>query len=136
MKLKNYQDSDFAQLEELLKTSGLFQPNLDTQNIYSAKIKSDDESIILAVQDNRIVGCVFFVYDPWISTIFHLGVHPEYRNNGIATQLLSDAEKIIQDRGVNSVGIYVEDKNEKILEFYRKRGYNEFDSYLCLEKRF
>ncbi len=136
MQIRNYQDSDFPQVEGLLKTLGLFHPHLDTQDIYSTKIKSDAESIILALQDNKPVGCIFFVYDPWISTIFHLGVHPEYRNKGIASQLLEEAERRIQSREANSVGIHVENQNKEALEFYRKRGYSDFGTYLCLEKSF
>lgn len=135
MDLRNYRSSDFRDVQRLLVSTGLFQKDLDKKEVFNRKREQDKESIILAIECEKVVGCVFFVYDPWISTIFHLGVHPDYRNQGFGSRLIGEAESRLKRRGLDSVGIYVLPDNKPALEFYEKRGYRSFGNYTCLEKK-
>ncbi|MEA3437110.1 MAG: GNAT family N-acetyltransferase [Thermodesulfobacteriota bacterium] len=134
MELVYYSDNDYQGLKELLEEAELFVDYLDKREILNRKTEHDPESIIIAKEDDEIVGSIFFVYDPWMSSIFRLCVRPEYRSQGIGSALMDKAEEILKDRGVETVGIYVEKDNESI-EFYSCRGYDPFGDYGAMEKR-
>ncbi len=134
MELVYYSDDDYQKLKELLEEAKLFVDYLDKREIINRKTEQDPESIIIAKENDRVVGSIFFVYDPWMSSIFRLCVHPEYRNKGIGSALMDKAEENLRDRGVETVGIYVEKDNESI-DFYSRRGYKYFGDYNAMEKK-
>ncbi len=132
--LRNYQDEDFPALQQLLIDTQIFYAPLDTRAIFQRKIEHDCESIVIAAQENRIIGTVFFVYDPWNSFIFHLGVHPNYQKQGLANILMDEAEKRLRNRGMPRPTLFVEEDNKQVLEFYQKRGWEVLYKVFCLEK--
>lgn len=134
MELVYYSDNDYQELKELLEKTGLFVDHLDKREIINRKTEQNPESIIIAKEKDSVVGSIFFVYDPWMSSIFRLCVHPEYRSNGIGSALMDKAEEILRDRDVETVGIYVEKDNESI-DFYSRRGYKHFGDYDAMEKK-
>ena len=120
MQIRNYKDSDFPQLKKLLEDTNLYYKPLDKKEIFKKKIDYDQESIIIAEDNNKIIGTVFIIYDPWNSFVYHLGVHPDYRKLGLGNQLMDEAEKRLKARGMNRPTLFVEEDNEKVLEFYKK----------------
>ncbi|MBI4043307.1 MAG: GNAT family N-acetyltransferase [Candidatus Diapherotrites archaeon] len=135
MKIRNYQDNDFVSLIDLLRSCNLYNPQYDKREMIQRKSGADSDSIILAVQGTQIVGCIFFIYDPWSSFIYHLGVVPEHQNKGIATALLKEAEARLYKRGTNPVTLFVIKENKHGFNFFKKRGYGgEFLTW-CFEKQ-
>ncbi|OKH14227.1 GNAT family N-acetyltransferase [[Limnothrix rosea] IAM M-220] len=132
--LRNYQDEDFPALQQLLIDTQIFYEPLDKQVIFQRKINHDAESIIVAEQDRHIIGTIFFVYDPWNSFIFRLGVHPDHQGQGLANRLMDEAEKRLRNRGMPRPTLFVEEDKEEVLTFYKKRGWEVLYKVFCLEK--
>ena len=123
MVIRNYDDEDFPQVEELLKKSGIYWPAYDRREILKKKIDNDPESIIVAEENGKVVGTIFFVYDPWSSYILHLAVDAEHRNKGIGTRLFQTAEQRLKARGKKIVAGFIKEENESVLDYCKKRGY-------------
>ncbi len=134
MRLRNYSDADFQGLEELMKATGIHYEPLDKREIFKKKIEDDPASIIVAEDAKRVVGTVFIIYDPWNPFIYRLGVHPDYRGQGLANRLMDEAEGRIKARGANRPTLFVEEGKEQIVEFYRKRGWFVLYKVFCMEK--
>jgi len=134
MEIKNYQDEDFPQLEELLKDTGVYYEPLDKRDIFSRKIEQDPESIIIAEDSGRLVGTVFIIYDPWTSFVYHLGVHQDYRGQGLANRLMNEAERRLKARGMNRATLFVEEENPGVIDLYKKRGWFILYKTICMEK--
>jgi ribosomal protein S18 acetylase RimI-like enzyme len=62
----------------------------------SRKIQRDPESILIAIEDEKIVVCIFIVEDGWNAFIGKLSVLKEYRKKGIGLSLMQKAEEIIK----------------------------------------
>lgn len=134
MKFRDYQEKDFQELKQLLISTNVFYEPLDTQEIFRKKIEHDPESIILAVEDDKVIGTVFIVYDPWNSFIFRLGVHPNYQGRGIANALMEEAEQRLKSRGMVRPTLFVEEDNTEVLGFYKRRDWFVLYKVFCLEK--
>jgi ribosomal protein S18 acetylase RimI-like enzyme len=123
MKMRNYRDSDFPLLEHLLKDSGIYE-SYDNREVFKRKIKDDPGSIIVMEDDKSVIGCVFLIYDAWNSSIFHLCIHPDYRDRGLGKKLLKRAEDVLKSRGVRRCILFVEGKNRHTASFYKKMGWS------------
>ena len=134
MKIRNCNVNEISSLIGLLKFSGIYYAPLDTVEILSKKLKHDPESIIVADDNGKIVGTVFIIYDPWNSFVYHLAIHPNYQGKGFGNLLMDEAEKLLKKRGMNRPTLFVEEENENVLNFYKKRGWFVLYKTFCLEK--
>ena len=134
MQLKYYCPTDFSGLETLLKKAGVYYEPLDREDIIRKKIEYDPSSIIIAQESGQIIGTVFIIYDPWLSFVYHLGVHPQHRGKGAADSLMNEAEKILSERGVRIATLFIEEGNEKSIDFYKRRAWNVMYKCTNMEK--
>jgi ribosomal protein S18 acetylase RimI-like enzyme len=109
------------------KTGLYFDPIDDNPGWYSQKWRHDPSSLIVAVDNKRIVGTVMFSFDPVLSVIAHLGVLPKYRRMGVGRTLLRMAMERIADKGGNYVAGYIVHTNRASLELCKQEGLQTFD---------
>lgn len=112
-------------------------------NVLREKEKYANPSIELVAEvDNKIVGLLDIEYESEIGTIgyktnvltaviWHLAVLPEYRNLGIASSLLKEAIKLLNNTGIKIIQAWTRD-DEWVLNWYLNRGFKlqEDKSYL------
>ncbi len=132
--IRNYQDSDFENLVNLLKVSNLYSEKVDKRAIYKRKIEYDPDSMIIFEDNGKVVGCIFIVYDPWSSYVYHLGVHPEYKNRGIGSTLLEEAERRLKSRGIEMATAFIGESNDISYQFFTKRGWSSQGKVFDMEK--
>lgn len=108
-------------------------------------LKNDSE-LYLIVNDQQTVGFIRIGYRgdnvAWIEDIFNVAwiedifVDEEYRNRGIATKSIEEAEKIIKKQPqYTSVCLEVVPKNKAALSLYYKLGYDRL-SIITVRKDF
>ena len=64
----------------------------DDQLSLKQLLDHDEESLLVAVRDSRIVGTVIATWDGWRGNLYRLTVHPEWQRRGIAAQLIKKDE--------------------------------------------
>ena len=98
--------------------------------------RRDVAGIFVAILDGKKVG--FIASDGnWFSkregkvvgAIHELVVLPEYRGMGVGKKLLKRAIQYFKERGLDTVELWVGDKNSWALEFYKKHGFVEKDRF-------
>ena len=82
---------------------------------------------IVAVSEGIIVGFALFFtnYSTWKGKCLYLEdlyVLPEYRKEGVGSQLFDEVVRIAIERGVKRMDWQVLEWNEPALAFYRKKG--------------
>ena len=135
MEIRNAEIADIQPILILLKESEMFTDYIDTKQALSQKIKNDKESILVAAEKNKVVGCVFIIFDPWSSDIYRLCVKKSFRNNGIGSKLLDKAEDLIKKRGCKLANLFIEEGKENLLDYYKKRGWYFTCNCKNMEKR-
>ena len=97
------------------------------------------ETVILAKVVDKAVGFALVRVVPSVlySTphveLTELYVMEEYRQRGIASRLITFAEKIADQKGARSILVQTGDDNLSALALYEKLGYEEYD--VTLKKR-
>lgn len=73
-------------------------------------------------------------YDGHRGWINYLAVHPGHQGNGIGRRLMAAVEARLQVIGCPKINLQVRSTNSKVIEFYRRIGY-EVDDVVSLGKR-
>ncbi|BCJ95985.1 hypothetical protein acsn021_35540 [Anaerocolumna cellulosilytica] len=94
--------------------------------------EEEEYRILLEVKDDKTVGYIFYnVADPYIE---FLGVDKDYRNQGIASSLLSRAiAEMLHDNAAEDLTLCVSADNKSAITLYQKVGFKineENHSYL------
>jgi ribosomal protein S18 acetylase RimI-like enzyme len=118
-----YNDSFYERVIVLLKEVDLYDDVWETRENLKRKIEKDPESILIACDEDMVVGCVFIVEDGWNAFIWRLSVLQSYQNQGIGTQLMKKAENIISGRGLKEVSLFVDVTNESLIKWYQDQEY-------------
>jgi ribosomal protein S18 acetylase RimI-like enzyme len=129
LKIRNYKPPDYLQVVSILKEANLFDEIWDSEENLLGMVSKDPESVIVAEIDDSIVGNLFMIpYGDKIAYLFRLAVKQKYRKQGIATELIKYAQKLVKSKGVSEVGLYVDSNNKTLQSFYQKRGFKASNS--------
>ncbi len=91
------------------------------------------ETVILAKVDDEAVGFALVRVVPSVlystphAELTELYVMDEYRQRGIASDLIAFAEQVAAQKGARSILVQTGDDNTPALSLYRKHGYEEYD---------
>ena len=134
MHLRSYKTNEFDEVMQLLKDTGLYFEACDQRETVNAKSISDPESIVVAVIDDKIVGCAFIVHDPWCNIIYHTAVDPDFQGNGIGKALYQYSEDLIKARGGIQIAMYCMSGNTKTISMLKLKGYKSIPDVTCMYK--
>lgn len=137
-------EEDIEEITKLARQSGKLHQekeptffrkcNLSNNSEYIKKVIEDEYAEVFKAYDEnkKIVGYLtlylhdcskeFFVY-PEFGYIGDLCVDENYRQQGIAQALISEAENYLQSRGIKSIELDVFAFNQKANNLYEKLGY-------------
>jgi len=95
----------------------------DPEFVIDQKIAMLDGLFFVAANKEGIVGTVMAGYDGHRGWIYALAVHPGHRKRGIASLLLSHAEKRLASLGCVKINLQILKGNADVQRFYRANGY-------------
>jgi ribosomal protein S18 acetylase RimI-like enzyme len=85
---------------------------------------SSTNSDLLVVEDaGRIVGSIIAAWDGWRGNMYRLLVHPDFRQLGLARQLIEAAEDHLRRAGARRISILVWLDNERAMKVWQAAGY-------------
>ena len=82
-----------------------------------------DDLILVALDDQRVVGAVALGYDGIRGWIYHLAVEPAERRHGVGRALMQAAETTLRARGCPKINLQVVAENAGVVAFYTQLGY-------------
>jgi ribosomal protein S18 acetylase RimI-like enzyme len=89
--------------------------------------------LLVAELEHQVVGQIFLQVDSALAGgdgrsayLYALRVRPEFRNRGIGTELVREAEAILRERGFSRVLISVAQDNDAARRLYERLGYEVF----------
>lgn len=95
------------------------EPNLAIDR----KLSVDDGLFFVAVSEGAVVGSVMAGYDGHRGWLYSLAVAPEYRKQGIGSELVRRAERALAERGCMKINLQIMQGNEAVQAFYASLGY-------------
>lgn len=86
-------------------------------------LKRNPTSCFIAKDEEKIIGVIMSGHDGRRGYIHHTAVLPEYRNQGIAGQLVENAMKALDKEGINKVALVAFERNSIGNSFWEHQGF-------------
>lgn len=77
----------------------------------------------VAIDEYKIIGVIIVGNDGRRGYIYHTAVNPDYRKQGIGTQLVDVALQALKNNGINKVALVVFDNNHTGNDFWEQIGF-------------
>ena len=132
--IRPYRPEDYLSVKAIYQEGGLYDEFTDREEGLKDKISRDPGSILVAEEDQTVVGTVLIIEDARMALLFRLAVKGSERNRGIGKKLIAEAEKLLKHRGFKEVNLVVNDKNEELQSYYEKQGYKKHRSWRWMAK--
>jgi ribosomal protein S18 acetylase RimI-like enzyme len=101
----------------------------DTPAALAALHLRDPDALIVAVEQNRIVGTIIAGWDGWRCHLYRLAVDPGRRRNGIGRALIEAAESRVRTLGGTRIDAMVLDDNPRAHAIWAARGYHRQEDW-------
>lgn len=122
MKIQKGTINDASTLEQLF--SVLHKPDLKwSEEKIREEIQTGEKNYYLALENNEIVGAFGIKFDD-SSKFGPLAVKKAYQQKGIGSKLLSFAEKITREKGLNRIWCHSLERYN-VVNFYQNNGWKE-----------
>lgn len=131
MKIEYYKNKDYSDLVVLYRACDEFEFDevTDSQESIRRKIDRDPESILLAYEEEELVGSVSIIEDGRIAILFRLVTGETGGDHKIAKELVLHAGKILSKRGYTEVHITGPTENKTAKEIRESSGFRKGKRY-------
>jgi ribosomal protein S18 acetylase RimI-like enzyme len=121
----DYEDSDHrAQVIALWRTVFAYDAVHNAPGLaIDKKVAVDDGLFFVALADGDVIGTVMAGYDGHRGWVYSMAVHPDWRGDGLGSQLLAAAEEALAARGCVKINLQVLPGNGNAQAFYEANGY-------------
>ena len=134
MKIRPFCEQDRQAVIQLWHDCDLTRPWNDPDKDISRKMAFQPELFLVAEDKGQVIASAMAGYDGHRGSVFYLAVSPEYQQQGIGKQMMTEIETRLCELGCPKLNIVVRSTNDKVLEFYQKLGYLP-DDVVSLGKR-
>lgn len=138
MNIRYYQDNDYPALVELYKTSQdfLFDEETDAQERLATKISRDPESILVAIENDHIIGSVSIIEDGRIALLFRFVVHQSVTDSSaVMKALMNESERILSQRSYKEVHTTIPMENASSIQGRIDLGFIQGKNYSWFWKK-
>jgi ribosomal protein S18 acetylase RimI-like enzyme len=152
IQLRNATDDDIPEIANVIALAfeehrGKLNPPSSSLNKSPASVKQElqNANAIVAVKDDKMIGCLFYSVKENYIYLAHLAVLPKCRGLGIAKLLMLEVEKKALEQNQTAIRLNVRLALEKTRAFYERLGYSFYSygthsgfiepTYVVLEKK-
>lgn len=132
--IRPYNPIDYPGMVEALKDAGIYYEAADTERVYRNKIEANPQSILVALKNGEVIGCVTAVTE-WGPLVFRLAVKKAHQDKGLGSTLLTEAEEYLRKQYHSEVHILVDEQNRELKKWYERRGYGAGKLYRWYSKK-
>lgn len=138
MKIRPYTDTDFDQLMALYDRSELYggqrDDNRDSRFKLQNRIMNDPNAIIVAEDNEKMVGTISLIEDGRVAWLFRFAVQKIDNEKDILDKLYTYATDILKKKGHNQVLVYSPAGNADLDQRYKELNFQQGSDYTCYWK--
>ncbi len=129
--------ADYDELITLWNEAGLpYRPRgRDRKNKISEELKNPTTNILLMEYEHNMIGSIFATHDGRKGWINRLAITPEFRNRELAQKLITKAENMLIQQGIEIIACLIEDWNKQSIKLFQKTGYKKHTDIIYFTKR-
>jgi ribosomal protein S18 acetylase RimI-like enzyme len=132
--IRPYRNQDEREVIDLWISCDLVIPANNPNRDIERKLCVNPELFLVGILNQTIVATCMAGYEGHRGWINYLAVSPQYRRQGIATQIMNAAEKRLKAAGCPKINLQVRTTNTAVIKFYKCIGYSN-DNVISLGKQ-
>ena len=86
-------------------------------------LRRNPDMSVVALDEDNVVGALLCGHDGRRGCFYHVCVHSDYRNHGIASKMVERAVEALRREEINKVNLIAFTKNEVGNKFWKDRGF-------------
>jgi ribosomal protein S18 acetylase RimI-like enzyme len=86
-------------------------------------LRHDEDALLLAIDDDQLVGTVIATWDGWRGSMYRLAVVASHRRRGIGRALVAEGERRLQEQGARRLHLIVAGDQNPARAFWDATGY-------------
>jgi ribosomal protein S18 acetylase RimI-like enzyme len=134
MKIRAYQPRDKEAVIQLWRECGLIAPQNNPVKDIERKLKVNPEWFLVGEIDGRIIASCMAGYEGHRGWINYLAVWPDHQRQGLAGQIMEQAESLLRAAGCPKINLQVRTSNSRVIAFYKSIGFT-LDEAVSMGKR-
>lgn len=119
----NYKSLSAEYIDSLTELDRLCFTVCWSKNMFESELKSNIAHYIIALYDENVIGYVGIQFVCGEGNITNIAVHPLFRKNGIATELMSRIFNFAKQKELDFVTLEVRASNSEAIKLYNKFGF-------------
>jgi ribosomal protein S18 acetylase RimI-like enzyme len=96
----------------------------DDASALNLLIETNPDALLLAEDNDTIIGTLIAAFDGWRGNMYRLAVLPEYRRRGLARDLVDKGEQRLRQQGVRRITALVAHEQPGATRFWETTGYH------------
>ena len=105
------------------ETVRAMNPVDDSREGFTRYLKRNPDTCFAAFDEGNLIGVILSGHDGRRGIIHHLSIHPDFRRQGIASNLVSKAEEALKAEGITKIFELVFKDNDAANAFWEGQGY-------------
>lgn len=97
--------------------------------------RQNNSVFLVAELNGELIGSVFGSHDGRKGWINRLAVNPDFRKKDIARKLVHEAEKRLDELGIDIIACLIEGWNKESMKVFEKLGYEKYPDVAYYTKR-
>lgn len=128
MNVRSFRLSDYVAVNELLENILSEACYEETVEAFVRQLSLDSGLVMVAEQDELIVGVLIGTVDNNKGIFYRIAVHAEHQRRGIGRTMIKAMKERFEQRRVSGIYVSVDVHNEPILAVYESAGYRVAES--------
>ncbi|MFC9559139.1 GNAT family acetyltransferase [Agromyces sp. NPDC056965] len=134
LRIRAFEVADTERVVALWRSTGLVVPWNDPYRDIERKLAVQPELFLVGESAGTVVATAMVGYDGHRGWVNYLAVDADRRGERLGALLMTEAERLLTERGCPKLNLQVRSTNEGVIEFYRRLGY-QVDEAVSLGKR-
>jgi len=134
MNIRPYHAGDEAAVIALWHECGLVRAWNNPQRDIARKLTTQPELFLVGVIDAQLIATAMVGFDGHRGWVYYLAIAGAHRRRAHGRSLMSEAERLLIERGCPKINLLVRTSNKAVIEFYQRLGYAQDDA-ISLGKR-
>ncbi len=132
--IRPYRAEDEAAVITLWEACNLIVSHNDPRKDIRRKLQVNPEWFLIGEENTFIVATCMVGYEGHRGWINYLAVAPGLQRQGIASQMMEEAERLLRKAGCPKINLQIRSTNAQVIEFYESIGF-KIDDVTSMGKR-
>jgi ribosomal protein S18 acetylase RimI-like enzyme len=132
MDIGNFKMQHYPDIMELWKKAGISVGSSDTKEEIAVIFNRNPELFLIGKEHEKIVAVVIGAFDGRRGYVHHLAVDPKYQKKGYGKAIMDELLERFREKGVHKIHLFIQKQNEKVVEFYSRRGWEIRDDIIMM----